>query len=70
MECKRSNVGSIDQEKRGSMGVPPSVMGTGRVPSMSSWWGLIPRAAWMVAWKSGMETGFSTIFLERSSVAP
>ena len=32
-------------------------MGTGREPANSTLFGLIPRVQWMVAWKSGMETG-------------
>ena len=45
------------------IGLPPSVIGTGRGPSYSSFAGSMPRAAWIVAWKSGIDTGSSTIFL-------
>ena len=58
------------QAKSAAIGLPPSVMGTGRAPSNSSWDGLMPRAAWMVAWKSGTETACSMTFLLRSSVTP
>lgn len=42
-------------------------MGTGREPSSNSPWGLIPSAAWIVAWKSAMLTGFLTGDLQASS---
>jgi len=53
-----------------AIGVPWSVMGTGREPTKRSFLGLIPNAAWIVAWKSGTETGFSTMVFDNSSVTP
>ena len=53
-----------------AIGLPPSVIGTGRPPAMRSLEVSTCIAARIVAWKSGTLTGSLTTVLENSSVSP